>query len=71
MSPTDHLVTVVGGGMAGSEAAWQLAQRGIGVRLHEMRPSRPTPVHKSYACSSLTCGKPWLPMVELDWLHRK
>ena len=56
MSPTDHLVTVVGGGMAGSEAAWQLAQRGIGVRLHEMRPSRPTPVHKSEYLAEMVCS---------------
>ncbi|WP_152344635.1 FAD-dependent oxidoreductase, partial [Mycobacterium tuberculosis] len=39
--------TVVGAGLAGSEAAWQLAQRGIPVRLVEMRPERMTPAHQS------------------------
>ena len=44
---TPPLVTVVGGGMAGSEAAWQLAKRGIRVRLYEMRPEVTTPAHKT------------------------
>ena len=35
-------VTIIGGGLAGSEAAWQLAQRGLNVLLHEMRPVRGT-----------------------------
>ena len=38
MSPR---VTIVGGGLAGCEAAWQLARHGIGVDLHEMRPAKP------------------------------
>ena len=42
------MVTIIGGGMAGSEAAWQLARRGIGVRLHEMRPAVTTPVLSSH-----------------------
>ncbi len=53
---TDHVVTVVGGGMAGSEAAWQLARRGIRVRLHEMRPVRSTPVHKSDYLAEMVCS---------------
>src|SRR5690349_4638004 len=40
-------VTIVGGGLAGSEAAWQLARRGIAVDLLEMRPVRQTPVHQT------------------------
>ena len=40
-------VTVVGGGIAGCEAAWQLARRGVPVRLHEMRPAHPTPAHET------------------------
>ena len=40
-------VHVIGGGLAGSEAAWQLAARGIPVVLHEMRPMQATPVHKT------------------------
>jgi methylenetetrahydrofolate--tRNA-(uracil-5-)-methyltransferase len=49
-------VTVVGGGLAGCEAAWQLARRGIGVELHEMRPLRPTPVHQTADLAELVCS---------------
>ena len=49
-------VTVVGGGLAGSEAAWQLAQRGVPVRLYEMRPARPTPAHKTDRLAELVCS---------------
>ena len=49
-------VTVVGGGLAGCEAAWQLARRGVGVDLHEMRPSRPTPVHQTGDLAELVCS---------------
>ncbi len=49
-------VIVVGGGLAGSEAAWQLARRGVQVRLFEMRPSRPTPVHRSDRLAELVCS---------------
>jgi len=40
-------VTIVGGGLAGTEAAWQLARHGIPVVLHEMRPVKTTPAHKT------------------------
>ncbi len=49
-------VTIVGGGLAGSEAAWQLARRGIGVDLHEMRPVKPTPVHQTDQLAELVCS---------------
>lgn len=49
-------VSVVGGGLAGSEAAWQLAQRGIPVRLHEMRPLHGTPAHKTERLAELVCS---------------
>ena len=49
-------VTVVGAGLAGSECAYQLASRGIPVRLHEMRPVRSTPVHKSGDLAELVCS---------------
>ncbi len=49
-------VTVVGGGLAGTEAAWQLAQRGIPVRLFEMRPARPTPAHVTDRLAELVCS---------------
>ena len=40
-------VKVIGAGLAGSEAAWQLAQRGIDVQLYEMKPQKMTPAHHS------------------------
>lgn len=49
-------VTVVGGGLAGTEAAWQLAQRGISVRLYEMRPVRQTPAHVTDRLAELVCS---------------
>ncbi|MDR3037075.1 MAG: methylenetetrahydrofolate--tRNA-(uracil(54)-C(5))-methyltransferase (FADH(2)-oxidizing) TrmFO [Coriobacteriales bacterium] len=49
-------VTIIGGGLAGSEAAWQLAERGIDVRLFEMRPQRQTSVHKSSDLAELVCS---------------
>jgi methylenetetrahydrofolate--tRNA-(uracil-5-)-methyltransferase len=49
-------VTVVGGGLAGSEAAWQLSRRGVGVDLYEMRPARTTPVHRSGDLAELVCS---------------
>ena len=50
------VVTVIGGGLAGSEAAWQLAERGVSVRLYEMRPATQTPVHKSGDLAELVCS---------------
>ena len=49
-------VTVVGGGLAGSEAAWQLAKRGMQVALHEMRPVTTTPAHKTDRLAELVCS---------------
>jgi methylenetetrahydrofolate--tRNA-(uracil-5-)-methyltransferase len=49
-------VTVIGGGLAGSEAAWQAAERGVKVRLYEMRPARPTPAHKSANLGEIVCS---------------
>ncbi len=49
-------VTVVGAGLAGSEAAWQLAQRGFKVRLCEMKPEKMTPAHTSPLFSELVCS---------------
>jgi len=49
-------VTIVGGGLAGCEAAWQLARRGVGVDLYEMRPLRPTPVHQTGDLAELVCS---------------
>ncbi|MGN6549414.1 MAG: methylenetetrahydrofolate--tRNA-(uracil(54)-C(5))-methyltransferase (FADH(2)-oxidizing) TrmFO [Pararhizobium sp.] len=49
-------VHVVGGGLAGSEAAWQLAQAGVPVVLHEMRPVRGTDAHKTDGLAELVCS---------------
>src|SRR5690348_11602653 len=49
-------IHVVGGGLAGSEAAWQLAERGHEVVLHEMRPVRATPAHKTDQLAELVCS---------------
>ncbi|MEE8557689.1 MAG: FAD-dependent oxidoreductase, partial [Myxococcota bacterium] len=49
-------VTVVGGGLAGCEAAWQLARRGVAVRLYEMRPPHSTPAHQSDQLAELVCS---------------
>ena len=49
-------VVIVGGGLAGSEAAWQAARRGLQVDLHEMRPARGTPVHRTADLAELVCS---------------
>jgi methylenetetrahydrofolate--tRNA-(uracil-5-)-methyltransferase len=49
-------VTVIGAGLAGSEAAWQIAKRGIRVRLYEMRPFKMTPAHQTPYFAELVCS---------------
>ena len=49
-------VIVIGAGLAGCEAAWQLAQRGIPVRLHEMKPHKMTPAHHAPQFAELVCS---------------
>ena len=49
-------VTVIGGGLAGSECAWQLARRGVRVTLREMKPVRRSPAHKSDDLAELVCS---------------
>jgi methylenetetrahydrofolate--tRNA-(uracil-5-)-methyltransferase len=57
MTQTDHDVHIIGGGLAGSEAAWQLARRGIRVRLSEMRGSgETTPAHQTDGLAELVCS---------------
>src|SRR5262245_38594728 len=53
---SDSTIHVVGGGLAGSEAAWQLAERGHDVVVHEMRPVRETPAHKTDRLAELVCS---------------
>ena len=50
------MIHIIGGGLAGSEAAWQAASRGVRVVLHEMRPVRPTAVHKTDRLAELVCS---------------
>jgi methylenetetrahydrofolate--tRNA-(uracil-5-)-methyltransferase len=59
MSPTkssSSIVHIVGGGLAGSEAAWQIAQAGFRVVLHEMRPKRMTEAHRTEGLAELVCS---------------
>ena len=53
---TEKKVTVIGAGLAGSEAAWQLAKRGIAVKLLEMKPDKMTPAHVSPDFGELVCS---------------
>jgi methylenetetrahydrofolate--tRNA-(uracil-5-)-methyltransferase len=56
-APSSHRpVHVIGGGLAGSEAAWQLARRGVPVVLHEMRPVRATAAHRGGGLAELVCS---------------
>ena len=50
------MIHIIGGGLAGSEAAWQAAERGVPVTLHEMRPVRATAVHKTDQLAELVCS---------------
>ncbi len=59
---------MVGGGLAGSEAAWALAERGVVVTLHEMRPARSTPAHQTDRLAELVCSNSFK-SVELTSAH--
>ena len=50
------VVKVIGAGLAGCEAAWQLAQRGIQVQLYEMKPQKKSPAHHSADFAELVCS---------------
>ena len=50
------MIHIIGGGLAGSEAAWQASRQGVPVTLYEMRPVRPTPVHHSDRLAELVCS---------------
>ncbi len=68
-------IHIIGGGLAGSEAAWQVARRGLRAVLHEMRPARRTPAHRTDRLGELVCSNslkseslstaPWLLKEEL------
>ena len=53
---TKPVVTVVGAGLAGSEAAWQILRQGLAVELHEMRPEKSTPAHHTHLFAELVCS---------------
>lgn len=53
---TDAYINVVGAGLAGSEASWQIAKRGCRVRLYEMKPEKKSPAHKSDNFAELVCS---------------
>ena len=52
----EHMVKVIGAGLAGSEAAWQLAKRGIQVTLYEMKPHKKSPAHHADTFAELVCS---------------
>lgn len=56
MDPDQQSVTVVGAGLAGCEAAWQIARRGVRVHLVEMRPEKSTPAHRTGGFAELVCS---------------
>jgi len=56
MSKTHTPIHIVGGGLAGSEAAWQIAQAGVPVILHEMRPIKSTEAHQTSGLAELVCS---------------
>src|SRR6266496_1518251 len=49
-------IIVIGGGLAGVEAAWQAANDGVRVHLYEMRPNRPTPAHRTDKLAEIVCS---------------
>ncbi|MGB8462032.1 MAG: FADH(2)-oxidizing methylenetetrahydrofolate--tRNA-(uracil(54)-C(5))-methyltransferase TrmFO, partial [Priestia megaterium] len=52
----EQVINVIGAGLAGSEAAWQIAKRGLKVRLYEMRPVKQTPAHHTDKFAELVCS---------------
>jgi methylenetetrahydrofolate--tRNA-(uracil-5-)-methyltransferase len=55
-SVVDNKLTIIGGGLAGCEAAWQAAQRGVDICLYEMRPALMTPAHRTGNLAELVCS---------------
>src|SRR5207248_2287348 len=54
--PSVTSITVIGGGLSGCEAAWQIASRGVKVKLYEMRPVHSTPAHKTSHLAEVVCS---------------
>ncbi|HOM96699.1 MAG TPA: FAD-dependent oxidoreductase, partial [Acetomicrobium sp.] len=53
---SDDPIMIIGGGLAGSEAAYQLAKRGVRVKLYEMRPKKYPPAHRTSKLAELVCS---------------
>ncbi|MDD2364649.1 MAG: methylenetetrahydrofolate--tRNA-(uracil(54)-C(5))-methyltransferase (FADH(2)-oxidizing) TrmFO [Desulfuromonadaceae bacterium] len=53
---SEQQITIIGGGLAGCEAAWQAAQRGVSVVLHEMKPVKYSPAHELHSLAELVCS---------------
>lgn len=66
MTKSKKTVSIVGAGLAGSEAAWQLAEMGYAVSLFEMRPKQLTPAHKSGHCAEIVCSNSFGSMAEVS-----
>ena len=62
----DKTIHVIGAGLAGCEAAWQISRRGIGVVLHEMKPQKYSPAHKNADFAELVCSNS---LRSDDYLH--
>ena len=54
-------IHIIGGGLAGSEASWQVARAGVPVVLHEMRPLRGTEAHQTSRLAELVCSNSFAP----------
>src|SRR5215203_6097594 len=52
----DEVINIIGGGLAGVEAAWQAAELGVKVRLYEMRPVQQTPAHRTDKLAEIVCS---------------
>ena len=52
----NRIIHIIGAGMAGSESAWQVANTGVKVVLHEMRPVKKTEAHQTDKCAELVCS---------------
>ena len=61
-------ITVIGSGLAGAEASWQLAQKGYSVNLFEMRPEKFSPAHKTKYAAELVCSNTFKSM-DLNSAH--
>ncbi|SFK13497.1 methylenetetrahydrofolate--tRNA-(uracil(54)-C(5))-methyltransferase (FADH(2)-oxidizing) TrmFO [Methylocapsa palsarum] len=74
LSVSAPVIHVVGGGLAGAEAAWQIARQGLRVALHEMRPVRKTPAHQTEGLAELVCSNSFRaddPTSAIGMLHRE